>query len=108
MSFSSFKLSPQLQTALAKLGYRTPTPIQKQALHLPLKGHDIIGCAETGSGKTAAFLLPILERISRGEHHQGLVLAPTREIALQTESFALALSIELKYRLVTVIGGTDL
>jgi ATP-dependent RNA helicase RhlE len=108
MSFSSFKLSPQLHSALAMLSYHIPTPIQKQAIPLALKGHDIIGCAETGSGKTAAFLLPILERILRGEHRQGLVLAPTREIALQTESFALALASKLNYRIVTTIGGTEL
>jgi ATP-dependent RNA helicase RhlE len=108
MTFSSFKLSPKLLSALTLLGYTEPTPIQKQAVPMIMEGRDVIGCAETGSGKTAAFLLPIIERILRGEECQSLILAPTREIALQTEECARTLAAELNFRIVSVIGGTDL
>src|SRR5947208_2874077 len=108
MSFSKFSLSQQLLEAVSTLSYKKPTPIQKQAIPVALEGCDLIGCAETGSGKTAAFLLPIIERISRAEQRQALILTPTREIALQTEVFAKALVGELNLRVVSVIGGTDL
>jgi ATP-dependent RNA helicase RhlE len=108
MSFSLFKLSPQLLSAVAALGYVIPTPVQKQAIPLALEGRDVIGCAETGSGKTAAFLLPMMERILKGEYFQGLVLAPTRELALQTEACALTLTDGIKFRVASVIGGADM
>jgi len=107
MSFSKFKLSSQLLADVAQLGYEIPTPIQDEAIPIVMAGRDLIACAETGSGKTAAFLLPIIERIARGDQAQALILAPTREIALQTEAFALALSLKLKLRIVAVIGGAN-
>lgn len=108
MTFSSFKLSRPLLKAVDKLGYVTPTPIQEQVIPLAMAGRDLIGCAETGSGKTAAFLLPIIERIVRGEKHQALILAPTREIALQTELCARALTTGYKFNTVCVIGGANM
>jgi ATP-dependent RNA helicase RhlE len=96
-SFSSLKLSDSILNALTTSGYTTPTPIQAQAIPAALAGRDILGCAQTGTGKTAAFALPIIERLkssASASHGKGprlpraLVLAPTRELAVQiAESF---------------------
>jgi ATP-dependent RNA helicase RhlE len=83
--FSSLELHPRVGKAIADLGFTTPTPIQSQAIPLALAGRDVLACAETGSGKTAAFLLPIINRLvdrPRGTT-RALVLAPTRELAAQ-------------------------
>ena len=85
MNFSELGLAPTQVSVCESLGYKTPTPIQREAIPVILTGRDVIGCAETGTGKTAAFLLPILQRIS-GSFRPGLrvlILAPTRELALQ-------------------------
>jgi ATP-dependent RNA helicase RhlE len=96
MSFDTLGLSPALLRALADQGYTTPTPIQSQAIPLVLAGRDLVGCAQTGTGKTAGFALPILERLfPGGKRADGgrrrlrvLVLTPTRELAAQVqESF---------------------
>ena len=85
MNFSQLGLAPAQLRACESLGYTEPTPIQKQAIPIVLSGQDLIGCAETGTGKTAAFLLPIIQRISERSRPgvRVLVLAPTRELALQ-------------------------
>ncbi|MBS1912755.1 MAG: DEAD/DEAH box helicase [Bacteroidetes bacterium] len=83
-SFAQFGLSAPLLKAITGAGYTVPTPIQSQAIPLLLDGRDIIGQAQTGTGKTAAFLLPILERLElRGNGVQALILTPTRELAIQ-------------------------
>src|ERR1700743_1049944 len=75
---------PELQRALDALGYEEPTPIQREAIPPLLDGHDLVGQAATGTGKTAAFALPLLERLKPGGHNpQALVLVPTRELAIQ-------------------------
>ena len=66
MSFSSFKLHPQIAAGVKALGYETPTPIQLQAIPPVLEGHDVMGLAQTGTGKTAAFVLPLLQRLLPG------------------------------------------
>jgi len=87
--FSQLNLAPALERAVASAGYETPTPIQAQAIPHLLAGRDVLGCAQTGTGKTAAFALPILDRLSRQGRAPGargpraLVLAPTRELAQQ-------------------------
>ena len=84
------KLDQKLQHAIAETGYQTPTPIQEQAIPALLQGRDLIGCAQTGTGKTAAFMLPILNRLIQVRrprhigHPRALVLSPTRELAAQT------------------------
>src|SRR5690349_10742630 len=109
MSFKTFALSNALHSAVAKLGYQQPTPIQQQAIPIAILGRDLIACAETGSGKTAAFLLPALELLVRKIRRQVLVLAPTREIAIQTETLARKLTIGFKNpRIALVIGGADM
>src|SRR5271170_3073542 len=92
-SFSELTLRPELQKALADQGYATPTPIQAQAIPHLLQGRDLLGVAQTGTGKTAAFALPILQRLGATRDRaagspRALVLTPTRELALQiAESF---------------------
>jgi len=87
MKFQDLPLIPELQSAIAKAGYVTPTPIQQAAIPPALRGRDILGCAQTGTGKTAAFSLPILQRIDEvaGKNPvlRALILTPTRELAAQ-------------------------
>ena len=86
MNFKDLGLQPALWTRCEQLGFAEPTPIQKKAIPVVLDGGDIVGCAETGTGKTAAFLLPILHKLNTGKRPVGtkvLVLAPTRELANQ-------------------------
>ena len=85
MSFTSFNLHPQIEAGVKALGYNIPTPIQRQAIPPVLQGHDVMGLAQTGTGKTAAFVLPILERLIKGPagRVRALVIAPTRELAEQ-------------------------
>ena len=86
-TFQDFKLNKQILQSIEEAGYQTPTPIQDKAIPLVLAGHDVMGVAQTGTGKTAAFVLPILMKIkyAQGEHPRALILAPTRELALQIE-----------------------
>ncbi|MEC8428274.1 MAG: DEAD/DEAH box helicase, partial [Pseudomonadota bacterium] len=88
MKFSDLDLSPAILEALADQGYETPSPIQAQAIPAVLEGRDVMAAAQTGTGKTAGFTLPLLQRLSRGEKARGnqvraLVLTPTRELAAQ-------------------------
>src|SRR6476469_7572855 len=92
--FSAIALIEPLQRALAATGYTEPTPIQKMAIPPLLEGRDLLGCAQTGTGKTAAFALPILQYLAKNHrrleprHSRSLILAPTRELAIQIfESF---------------------
>src|SRR5919109_4882133 len=83
-SFAELGLHPAVVAALADVGYETPSPIQAQAIPLLLEGADLLGQASTGTGKTAAFALPILSRINLAlQAPQALVLTPTRELAIQ-------------------------
>ncbi|MEE2644571.1 MAG: DEAD/DEAH box helicase, partial [Myxococcota bacterium] len=90
MSFSDLGLDEAIQETLSDLGYSTPTPIQTETIPPLLKGLDLIGQAQTGTGKTAAFLLPIIARLSSEQSApQALVLTPTRELAIQVaEAFS--------------------
>jgi ATP-dependent RNA helicase DeaD len=89
-AFDVFNLHPGLVQAVSEAGYTSPTPIQSAVIPLMLAGHDVVGQAQTGTGKTAAFALPVLNNLDGHERNvQCLVLAPTRELALQvTEAFA--------------------
>ena len=83
-TFKDLQLKPELLTGLQELGFTTPTPIQASAIPLLLQGHDVAGQAETGSGKTAAFGLPLLHSLNPDlQQVQALVLVPTRELAVQ-------------------------
>src|SRR6188508_2171150 len=86
-TFADLGLSEATLRCVAAAGFVHPTPIQAKVIPVALSGRDLIGLAETGSGKTAAFVLPIAERLTHGRGVRGLILAPTREIALQTKAF---------------------
>jgi ATP-dependent RNA helicase RhlE len=85
VGFSNFKLNKQLLTAIAEAGYNLPTAIQIKAIPLIQSGHDVIGIAQTGTGKTAAYLLPLLKKLNyaQGKSPRALILAPTRELVIQ-------------------------
>ena len=111
-TFADLPLGPELQRAVAALGYRIPTPIQAEAIAPLVEGRDLIGQAATGTGKTAAFALPMLERL--GEQRPvrtgrtapfGLVLAPTRELALQVTEAITQYGRGMGARVLTVYGG---
>ena len=110
MNFSQLGLAPSQVSACESLGYNTPTPIQRQAIPIVLSGRDVIGCAETGTGKTAAFLLPIIQRLSNTTRPglRVLVLAPTRELALQIQENYVALNQVKTNRSVIAIGGANI
>src|SRR5471032_1362912 len=86
-TFESLGLSPEVLEIVRKIGFQNPTPIQAAVIPTALTGKDLIGLAQTGSGKTAAFVLPIAQRLTHGQGVRGLILSPTREIALQTKAF---------------------
>ncbi|MFC2068924.1 DEAD/DEAH box helicase [Chloroflexota bacterium] len=104
--FSQLGLEPQLVQTVSDLGYITPTPIQSEIIPLMLDGRDVIGQAQTGTGKTAAFVLPILQNLKRGRHSiQVLILAPTRELANQIAKAANEYGKCLDVRVLAVYGG---
>lgn len=105
--FELFKLNRQLLNAIEEAGYTEPTPIQEQAIPLALAGQDILGIAQTGTGKTAAYTLPLLMRIkyAQGEHPRALILAPTRELAMQIAEAVIQLSKYTDIRTVVLFGG---
>ena len=101
-------LTPEMQETLAAAGYETPTPIQERSLNTLLNNRDLIGIAQTGTGKTAAFAIPIIERIdSENRKPQALILCPTRELALQTTAVFKKLSPHKKMRTVPIYGGQN-
>jgi ATP-dependent RNA helicase RhlE len=110
MNFSQLGLAPAQLRVCESLGYNTPTPIQRQAIPIVLSGRDVIGCAETGTGKTAAFLLPIIQRLSESARPglRVLVLAPTRELALQIQEHYSQLNQVKTNRSVIAIGGANI
>src|SRR5436305_1403457 len=87
MTFQDFNFNSDLLDGLMAMGYTKPTPIQEQAIPVILHDRDLIACAQTGTGKTAAYLLPILHKIHNAEHSHlnTLIIAPTRELALQID-----------------------
>ena len=113
MSFSSLGLSPPLLEAIAEKGYSEPTPIQAQAIPAVLDGKDVMGAAQTGTGKTAGFTLPILEILSKGQrarsnHVRALVLTPTRELAAQVEASVVTYGKNMSLRSTVVFGGVKI
>jgi len=105
MSFAELGLEPGLLKALAGLGYTEPTPIQEQAIPIALTGRDLLGCAQTGTGKTAAFILPALQIMGRRPTVGTLVVTPTRELAGQIEDVARCCSKYTGQRVAAVYGG---
>ncbi|MEW6143009.1 MAG: DEAD/DEAH box helicase [Chloroflexota bacterium] len=110
MSFDSFKLHPQVAAGVTSAGYVEPTPVQIQCIPPIMEGRDVMGLAQTGTGKTAAFVLPILHRLLQGPHGRvrALVIAPTRELAEQTSHAFTTLGVLTGLRSTTVYGGVDI
>ncbi|THF65487.1 DEAD/DEAH box helicase [Pseudothauera nasutitermitis] len=117
MSFADLGLIPALQQAVADAGYTEPTPIQRQAIPIVIAGHDIMGGAQTGTGKTAGFTLPLLQRLARHANtstsparHQtrALILAPTRELAMQVHESVKTYSKHVPLRSTCIYGGVDM
>lgn len=106
VEFSEMNLHPMLVQAVAELGYTSPMPIQSELIPVMLTGQDVIGQAQTGTGKTAAFALPILNNIVPHQGNiQALILTPTRELALQVAEAISGLGKEMKIRVLAVYGG---
>src|SRR5215203_576222 len=110
MNFAQLGLADAQLRTCKSLGYSNPTPIQTKAIPTILRGEDVIGCAETGTGKTAAFLLPIIQNLSAATRPgiRVLVLAPTRELALQIQKNYAELNSVKGNRSVLVIGGANM
>ncbi len=110
MNFNSFSLSSQLLENLHQAGYTQPTPIQEKAIPMIMKGRDIVGLAPTGTGKTAAFALPALQRLSRGPRKRVrvLVLAPTRELTEQTHRAFSRLGKSTRIKSLSIYGGVGI
>ncbi|MFO7756064.1 MAG: DEAD/DEAH box helicase [Bacteroidales bacterium] len=109
MTFEEFKLDPELMDSLHYMGFSRPTPIQEQAMPLILEGRDLIACAQTGTGKTAAFLLPVINSImeKRPEYTHTLILVPTRELAVQIDQHVQGLGYTLGINSIAIYGGSD-
>ena len=113
IKFADLNLDKNILSAVSSEGYESPTPIQAQAIPFALDGRDIMASAQTGSGKTAAFLLPTLQRLTKrsekpGKGPRALVLTPTRELAAQVEKNALAYAKNMRwFRTVSIVGGAS-
>lgn len=106
-AFSDFLLHPVLFTNIVDKGYDKPTPIQDRAIPAIMKGADVIGIAQTGTGKTAAFLIPLIEKITKDRNQRVLILAPTRELAYQIHTELKGFSRGLSIRSAMLIGGSN-
>ncbi len=106
-TFEQFELNKQLLSAIAEAGYTTPTPIQQKAIPVILHGHDVLGIAQTGTGKTAAYLLPLLMKVkyAKGNFIRCLILAPTRELAIQIDEAISELAKYTDIRHTAIYGG---
>ena len=105
-NFNDFDLQPQLVQSIADIGYAAPTPIQSTVIPAMLAGQDVIGQSQTGSGKTAAFALPILHNLQIGQRHvQSLVVTPTRELAMQVADAMVTYGRQTGVRVLAVYGG---
>lgn len=107
-SFEELGLSEKSLSAVKRMGYEVPTPVQEQAIPLALKGRDVLAAAQTGTGKTAAFTLPSMDRLGHAQKGQGplmLVVTPTRELAQQIAEVASQVAVSTHHRIATVVGG---
>ena len=105
MTFTEFNLKEQLQKAIEEAGFKEPSPIQQQAIPVILEGRDIVGQAHTGTGKTAAFGLPILNKLECNGDVEAVIIVPTRELAMQVSDEIFKFGKFLKINTATVYGG---
>ncbi|MEN6472857.1 MAG: DEAD/DEAH box helicase [Syntrophaceae bacterium] len=110
MSFVQFNLHPHISEAIKEQDYACPTPIQRQAIPHILSGRDVMGLAQTGTGKTAAFVLPLLQQLMPGQRRgvRALILSPTRELAAQTHDAIRALGRHTRVRSTVIFGGVNM
>jgi len=110
MSFEKFELDAKILAGVQACGYNVPTPIQLQSIPPIMEGRDVMGLAQTGTGKTAAFVLPILQRLMQGArgHVRALIIAPTRELSEQTHTAIMQLGRKTKLRSVSIYGGVNI
>ena len=104
-AFADFKIEENLKRAIAKKGYITPTPIQDKAIPPVLKGSDVLGIANTGTGKTGAFLIPLINKVLLKRREQVLIIVPTRELAIQIDEELKGFTYGMKIFSVCVVGG---
>ncbi|MDM8520068.1 DEAD/DEAH box helicase [Anaerolineales bacterium HSG6] len=109
MKFEDFSFDPRIEVGIKAAGYETPTPIQAEAIPIVLQGHDLLGLAQTGTGKTAAFLLPILQRLTKGPLRQvrALIVTPTRELAEQIYQASFDFGRKTRIRSTAIYGGVS-
>jgi ATP-dependent RNA helicase RhlE len=109
LNFNSFAFHPQINAGISSVGYTTPTPIQLQTIPPILNGHDVLGLAQTGTGKTAAFVLPILQHLIKGPRGRlrALIISPTRELAEQTHTAIESLARQTRLHSLTIYGGVS-
>ena len=107
VGFDGLGIAPKLLAALLGSGFKNPTPIQSKAIPICIQGRDIVGIAQTGTGKTMAFSIPMLQRIAH-EGGQGLVVLPTRELALQVEEELIKIAKRFGLRTSVLIGGASM
>lgn len=107
-TFSDFAIEDQLKINIEKKGYLTPTPIQDQAIPHLLEGRDLIGTANTGTGKTAAFLIPLINNVLKKKSDRVLIIAPTRELAIQIQSEFKSFTAKTRLLSVLCIGGVNI
>ena len=109
MHFNEFPLPEAIQHKLEALKFKTPTAIQQRAIPVALGGKDILGSAQTGTGKTAAFSIPLLAKVMNNAEVRGLIVTPTRELAMQVDAqIRMLLSLKSKIRSVVLIGGASM
>ncbi|MDR3559404.1 MAG: DEAD/DEAH box helicase, partial [Candidatus Pacebacteria bacterium] len=107
-AFSDFAIGEALKRVIANRGFSVPTPIQDRAIPAIVAGHDVIGLADTGTGKTAAFLIPMLHKILTDPQQKVLIVVPTRELAIQIQEEFIALARTLRIFSVVVVGGANI
>lgn len=107
-SFENININPKLKENILEKGYRVPTPIQDMVIPLVLEGRDVVGIANTGTGKTAAFLIPLIDKVLQNHTERVLIIVPTRELAVQVDKELVDLSKNLNMRSVVCIGGVSI
>lgn len=107
-SFADFPIDERLKKNISKKGYVTPTPIQDAAIPLALLGRDVVGLAETGTGKTGAFLIPLLDKVLKNPHENVLIMAPTRELAVQIADEFRGFASGLPLHATLAVGGANI
>jgi ATP-dependent RNA helicase RhlE len=107
-AFNDFKIDDQLKASIAARNYISPSPIQDQSIPLALDGHDLLGIANTGTGKTAAFLIPLINKMLKDRNQRALIIAPTRELAIQIERECIQFTRNMRLYSVVVVGGAPI